>query len=103
MGKASVKCSGSIHCTFCENLVKRKYKKKCFSDHVTLVKIKGQIHSRQIFFKSLWITTATNHFDRPYIKGDIQLRLYCFNNIYTMGCLKITKKHPLFKYFALSA
>ena len=40
------------------------------------------------------MTTAENYFDKPYIKGDIQLRKYC-----SVGHLKMgeTNKHPIFR------
>ena len=46
------------------------------------------------------ILTAKNHFERPYIEGDIQLRQYCSDGGSGIDCLKRggeTNKRPPFK------
>ena len=61
---------------------------------MTLIKVKGHILPVKKFSHTI-DNNCQNHFDRPYINGDIQLRIYCSG----VGCLKTgeTNKLPLFK------
>ena len=75
--------------------MKRKYKKKFF---LSCDLDKGQICSCQNISPRFSIT-AKDHFERPYIKGDIQLGKHCSGGG-VLDCLKTgceTKKCPLFK------
>ena len=45
-------------------------------DHVTLKKVNSHL-----LFPYLSMIAAKNHFDKPYIKGDIKLRKYCNDGI----------------------